>query len=153
MGSRRFGPSRGTNLWSEKYCIGNVFHSLICETELAAEFLPVADGGFLDQSKLYFITGLCDCLESLSLFLGNGLVVAELDCAGTIVAGSDDDGLDIAGNKTGVDQNLLHIHGIFGNQEIIIFGLDNLFALRDELIDTPYKGLLVGSEGSWPLHH
>lgn len=22
-----FGPSRGTKLWSEKYCIGNIFHS------------------------------------------------------------------------------------------------------------------------------
>ena len=123
-------------------CNGSI--SGLVVTELSSELLPVADCSLFDQSELDLIALLHDRFQSGSFIIGDGLVVAELCGAGTVVAGSDDDGLD-AGIKVGIDQDLLHVDGVLGDQEILILGSQNLAGLGEEFINAPYEGLLVGS--------
>ena len=49
---------------------------LLVETKLTSEFLPIANGSFLNQSKLYLIALLHDGFQSFCLLLSNGLIIA-----------------------------------------------------------------------------
>ena len=113
--------------------------------KLTSELLPVADRRLFEKSELYFIASFCDRFESICLFLRDGLVVAELCRTGAVIAGTDNDSLDITGNDACVHEDLLHVNGVLGDQEIFILGSQYLGRLCDELVDRPDESLLVRS--------
>ena len=112
---------------------------LVCVTELASELLPVADRGLFQKCELNLVAGFCDRFQRIRLILCDGLVVAELNSSGTVVAGTDDHSLDIAGNDARVDKNLLHIDRILGDQFIICAVDMTLNSVQGQLSDVARK--------------
>ena len=114
------------------------------EAKLAAELGPLADRFLLDEGELDGVAGVGEVLKRLSLFLRDRLVVAELDGAGTIVAGTHDDVLH-ARIETEVDEKLLYILRVLEDQEILGIGVDDLLGNLLEVLLSPHERLLTRS--------
>ena len=117
----------------------------LLEAKLAAELVPGSRLLVGDQSEVDDVALLGDGFEGLRLLLGDGLVVADLGGAGAVVAGTDDDGPDVVRNKAKLHEDLGHVDGVLGDEEVAGLGVADGLCLLLEVLHRPDEGLLVGS--------